>query len=146
MNSCHPDPRRMWKVGPGAHFPDQFRKHPRDLGSKFRECQKTLFLQCFWHIFWENEPKIDPQNVPFHWSSPGQMRYPQRGTTKGYPPNGGTPKWGTPQRGGGYPKNDEKIKVLRMEFSIVEILSGLQESIFSLFRRPQLHSREKSKN
>ena len=56
------------------------------------------------------------------------------------PPNGVPP-----ERGGGYPKNDEKIKVLRMKFSIVEILSGLQESIFSLFRRPQLHSREKSK-
>ena len=26
MNSRHPDPRRMWKVGPRAHFPDQFRK------------------------------------------------------------------------------------------------------------------------
>ena len=57
----------------------------------------------------------------------------------------GPPKWDTPRKGGGYPKNDEKIKVLRMEFSIVEILSGLQESIFSLFRRPQLHSREKIK-
>ena len=36
-------------------------------------------------------------------------------------------------------KNDEKVKVLRMEFSIVENLSGLQESIFSLSRGPQLH-------
>ena len=43
-------------------------------------------------------------------------------------------------------KNDEKITVLRMEFSIVESLSGLQESIFSLFRSPQLNSHEKSKN
>ena len=45
-------------------------------------------------------------------------------------------------------KSSRKIvekKVLRMEFSIVEILSGLQESVFSLFRRPQLHSCEKSK-
>ena len=41
------------------------------------------------------------------------------------------PKWEVPL------KNDEKIKVRRMEFSIVEILSGLQESIFSLFRRAQ---------
>ena len=38
-------------------------------------------------------------------------------------------------------KNDEKVKVLRMEFSIVRSLSGLQESIFSLFRDPQLNSR-----
>ena len=33
-----------------------------------------------------------------------------------------------------------------MEFSIVENLSGLQESIFSLSRGPQLHFGEKSKN
>ena len=32
-----------------------------------------------------------------------------------------------------------------MEFSIVESLSGLQESIFSLFRSPQLNSHKKSK-
>ena len=42
-------------------------------------------------------------------------------------------------------KNVEKVKVLRMEFSIVENLSGLQESIFSLSRGPQLHFGEKSK-
>ena len=40
-------------------------------------------------------------------------------------------------------KNDEKVKVLRMEFSIVENLSGLQESIFDLSRGPQLHFGEK---
>ena len=33
----------------------------------------------------------------------------------------------------------EKIKVSRMKFSIVEILSGLQESILSLLRDPQRH-------
>ena len=43
-------------------------------------------------------------------------------------------------------ENGRKIKVLRMEFSIVEILSGLQESVFSLSRRPQVHSGEKSKD
>ena len=43
-------------------------------------------------------------------------------------------------------KNDEKVKVLRMEFSIVENLSGLQESIFSLSRGPQLHLCEKFNN
>ena len=43
-------------------------------------------------------------------------------------------------------KNDKKVKVLRMEFSIVENLSGLQESIFNLSRGPQLHFGEKSKN
>ena len=61
-------------------------------------------------------------------------------------------KWGVwggeapPRKMEGGTKNDEKIKVSRMEFSIVEILSGLQESVFSLFRRPQLHFGEKSKN
>ena len=33
-----------------------------------------------------------------------------------------------------------------MEFSIVENLSGLQESIFNLSRGPQLHFGEKSKS
>ena len=33
-----------------------------------------------------------------------------------------------------------------MEFSIVENLSGLQESIFNLSRGPQVHFGEKSKN
>jgi hypothetical protein len=38
-------------------------------------------------------------------------------------------------------KIDEKAKVLRMEFSRVEKLSGPQESIFSIFRGLQLNSR-----
>ena len=42
-------------------------------------------------------------------------------------------------------KNYEKVEVLRMEFSIVESLSGLQENIFNLSRGPQLHFGEKSK-
>ena len=42
-------------------------------------------------------------------------------------------------------KNDEKVKVLRMEFSIVENLSGLQEGIFKLSRGPQVHFGKKSK-
>ena len=46
-------------------------------------------------------------------------------------------KWAKGRSGS---KNDEKVKVLRMEFSIVENLSGLQESICSLFRSPQLNS------
>ena len=51
-------------------------------------------------------------------------------------------KWGKGRFGS---KNGEKVKVLRMEFSIVENLSGLQESIFNLSRGPQLHFDEKSK-
>ena len=42
-------------------------------------------------------------------------------------------------------KNDKKVNVLSMEFSIVENLSGLQESIFNLSRGPQVHFGEKSK-
>ena len=42
-------------------------------------------------------------------------------------------KWAKGRSGS---KNDEKVKVLRMEFSIVENLSGLQESIFNLSRGP----------
>ena len=57
----------------------------------------------------------------------------------------GNPKRGYPQEWEGGSKNDQKVKVLRMEFSIVESLSGPQESIFSLFRGSQLHSGEKSK-
>ena len=41
---------------------------------------------------------------------------------------------------------DENMKVLRMSLPTVGNLSGLQESIFGLFRGPQLKSRKKSKN
>ena len=51
-------------------------------------------------------------------------------------------KWAKGRSGS---ENDEKVKVLRMELSIVENLSGLQESIFSLSRGPQLNFGEKSK-
>ena len=47
-------------------------------------------------------------------------------------------KWAKGRSGS---KIGEKVKVLRMEFSIVESLSGLQESIFSLSRGSQLNSR-----
>ena len=49
----------------------------------------------------------------------------------------------------GRSKNLEKfkiLKILRMQFSIVENLSGLRASIFSLFRSPQLNFHAKSKN
>ena len=42
-------------------------------------------------------------------------------------------------------KIDENVKVLRMSLPIVESLSGLQESIFSLVRGLQLNSRKKYK-
>ena len=47
------------------------------------------------------------------------------------------------RQGSIWASGDEKVKVLSMEFSIVESLSGLQESIFSLFRSPHLNSGEK---
>ena len=54
----------------------------------------------------------------------------------------GAAAWGV---WGGLGKNDEKMQVSRMKFSIVEILSGLQENMFSLSRRPQLHFDKKNK-
>ena len=56
-----------------------------------------------------------------------------------------TPKMGVLPKWEVTPKNDKKMKVLRMGLPIVEILSGLQENIFCLFRSPQLHFGEKSK-
>ena len=47
--------------------------------------------------------------------------------------------------GEGHLRHGEKLKVLRVGLPIVENLSGLQESIFSLFRSPQLHFGQKSK-
>lgn len=84
------------------------------------------------------------------------------------PPDGGSPrgndskpmrvpqitkisKWGTskmwvPRKGVvGTPKS-RKNRSSQDSLPIVEILSGLQESSFSLFRSPQLHSSEKSRN
>ena len=45
--------------------------------------------------------------------------------------------------GGGYRPDYEKVKVLRMRFSMVEKPSGLCGGIFSLFRNPQFNSRKK---
>ena len=49
-------------------------------------------------------------------------------------------KWAKGRSGS---KIHEKVKVLRMEFSIVENHSGPQESIFGLFRGPRLNSHTK---
>ena len=43
-------------------------------------------------------------------------------------------------------KHDGKMKALRMEFTIVENMSGLQEGIFNLSRAPQVNFGEKSTN
>ena len=59
-----------------------------------------------------------------------------KGDQEGLGQGGPRVKWAKGRSGS---KNDEKVKVLRMEFSIVENLSGLQESIFNLSRSPQLH-------
>ena len=63
---------------------------------------------------------------------------PQEGLGQGGP----RVKWAKGRFGS---KNEEKVKVIRMEFSIVENLGGLQESIFSLSKGPQVHFGEKSK-
>ena len=71
----------------------------------------------------------------------GQAAWP--GPQEGLGQGGPRLKWAKGRCGS---KNDEKVKVLNMEFSIVENLSGLQESIFNLCRSPQFHFDEKSKN
>ena len=50
-------------------------------------------------------------------------------------------KWAKGRSGS---KIDEKMKVLRMNLPIAENRSGPQESIFNLFRGPQLNSRKKT--
>ena len=67
------------------------------------------------------------------------LAWPQEGLGQGGP----RLKWAKGRFGS---KNGEKVKVLRMEFSIVENLSGLHQSIFNLSRGPQLHFGEKFKN
>ena len=61
--------------------------------------------------------------------------------------------WGVPLRWEkgrgawkGYPENDEQNRVLGMDLPTVESVSGLQESVFSLFRSPQFNSRKNRKN
>ena len=66
-----------------------------------------------------------------------------KGDQEGLGQGGPRVKWAKGRSGS---KNDEKVKVLKMEFSIVENLSGLQESIFNLSRGPQVHFGEKSNN
>ena len=74
------------------------------------------------------------------WGSRLALAWP--GPKDGLGQGGSRLKWAKGRFGS---KNDEKVKVLRMEFSIVENLSGLQESIFNLSRGPQLHFGETTK-
>ena len=53
--------------------------------------------------------------------------------------------FGQGNTGMGDTKDYEKMRVLRMGLPTVESFSGLQESIFRLFRCPQLNSRKKYK-
>ena len=149
MNSRHPDPRRMWKWGRRGtswtisrsklrgRITDQLQanyKHYNDITDQLRANYGRITVELRANY---GHPQVRGATPPI----------------KGLPiPKGvplqleGNPKRGYPQEWEGVrSKNDKKVKVLRIEFSIVEILSGLQESIFSLFRRPQLHSRKKSK-
>ncbi len=59
-----------------------------------------------------------------------------------YNQNGGIPNGGTPR--GGVPNND-KQKKLRVEFSIEDNFSGIQESILKPFRNPYLSPWNKTK-
>ena len=79
-------------------------------------------------------PAVPPLAKNGLWTWPG----PQDGLGRG----GLRLKWA---KGRFWSKNYEKVKVLRMGLSTVESLSGLQESVFSLFRGLQLYSRKKSK-
>ena len=71
---------------------------------------------------------------------PGPLAWP--GPQDGLGQGGLRLKWA---KGRFWSKMKKKVEVLGMEFSIVENLSGPQESIFSLSRRPQLHFRKKYK-
>ena len=105
-------------------------------------------IDTLWHLPSKTHSKIDKIKELLHlaWemfnflgsSLASGLAWPQDGLGHGGP----RLKW-TKGRSGS--KNDEKVKVLRMEFSIVENLSGLQESIFNLSRGPQLHFGAKSK-
>ena len=72
---------------------------------------------------------------PSLWTWPG----PQDGLGRG----GLRLKWA---KGRFWSKIVKKLKVLRTSLPTVESLSGLQESIFSLFRGPQFNSRKKTQN
>ena len=76
----------------------------------------------------------------------GAHRGAQRGPAAGKCPAPGSRDSPDRARGQFGSKNDEKLKVLRMSLPIVESLSRLQESIFSLFEGSQLNSRKKTKN
>ena len=78
---------------------------------------------CIWR---ESGTSLLAQGSPGQ-GSPSHLAWP--GTQDGLAQGRLRLKWAKGRFGS---KNDEKVKVLRMEVSIVENLSGLQESIFSL--------------
>ena len=110
---------------------------------------QTASLKGFWRLLlvpriyqsWQRWPTAElPAGVaPQLPSQPSPTRPltwpgPQHGLAQGWL----RLKWA---KGRFWLKKLTKITVLRIEFSVVDNLSGPQESIFSLFRRPQLNSR-----
>ena len=88
-------------------------------------------------------PQVSPPGLP---GSQCSLRFSQRAPA--WPVHPPRMAWTKAEVGQGsiWVKKLQKMKVPRMEFSRVENLSGPQESIFSPFRGPQLHSRKQFKN
>ena len=103
-----------------------------------RDSRSTCFTICVAYVL-----KRIPKAIP-------KTTFPPLAVPR---PNGGTlAEWGTPWNGGlakmGVTPRIPKLIPLppekdAMKFSIVENLSGPQDSIFNLFRRPQCSSRSK---
>ena len=106
-------------------------------------CLGSLGLLSF--LLYMEHGGADSRRLPKHtlpfWAPGWPLAWP--GPQDGLGQGGLRLKWA---KGRFWSKFDEKVKVLRMSLPNVESLSGLQESVFSLFRGLQLNSRKKSKN
>ena len=95
-----------------------------------------LFLQKWSWGLLNRFKMLPPSPLTLRFSTIGKpghiqaMAWPWPGPQDGLGQGGPRLKWAKGRFGS---KNDEKVKVLRMEFSVVENLSGHRESIFSLF-------------
>ena len=121
MNSRHPDPRRMWKVGPA---PTTSVCKLRANYGRITEVLRMGFAVVVAAVVVEPR-RFGRGNWCLHFPK-ALVRNESRRTA--------SPKKELDEGRGS--KNSQKKKVLRREVSIVENLSGLQESIFSLSRGP----------